>query len=324
MLGKTLANVWAVALGLGVTVVPAGTAVAQNSATTLVLPAKDAQLQAALAAALREPPFRRLVSLKRLSIALVDLSQPGVIRYAGVDDDRMRYAASLPKIGILLGAFDQIQKGQIRYTPALRAKMELMIRRSSNRESTDLIRLVGFHNIASTLRDPRYELYSSKRNGGLWVGRDYGGWIGTWGGDPLHQISHGATARQVARFFVMLDRGALVSQAASAEMKNILGDPAIHHKFVRGLEARQPTSRIFRKSGTWKNWHADAALVERAGKKYVAVALLESPAAKDVLSELIVKLDEIVHGPAGPTIRTAHAVGTTASAGDSLDTGGSR
>lgn len=267
---------------------------------TLVLPAKHTGLQTELNGILVQPPFRRLVAQKRLSVALVDVSQPGVLRYAGVDDDHMRYAASLPKIAILLAVFDQIEQGNLEYTPQLRRKMELMIRRSSNRESTELIKLVGFQNIASTLRDPRYELYSRSRNGGLWVGRDYGGWMGTWRRDPLHEISHGATARQVARFFVMMDRGELVSPWASAEMKGILARPEINHKFVLGLQNR-PTSRIFRKSGTWKNWHADAALVERDGKRYIAVALLESSAAKGVLSALIVKLDDLIHRqPATP------------------------
>lgn len=265
-----------------------------DSASTLVLPAKDQQMQAALSEVLAKPPFRRLVQQKRLSVALVDLSERGIIRYTGVDDDRMRYAASLPKIAILLGAFDQIEKGNLTYSPGLRRKMELMIRRSSNRESTELIRLVGFQNIANTLRDPRYELYGRSRNGGLWVGRDYGGWIGTWRRDPMHSLSHGATARQVARFLVMLDRGQLVSPWASAEMKSIMGNPEISHKFVLGLKS-QPTSRIFRKSGTWKDWHADAALVEREGKKYAAVALLESSSAKGVLSSLIVELDNIIY-----------------------------
>jgi beta-lactamase class A len=97
----------------------------------------------------------------------------------------------------------------------------------------------------------------------------------------------------VARFLVMLDRGELVSPWASGEMKAIMAHPAIHHKFVLGLDAR-PDSRIFRKSGTWRNWHADAAIVERDGKKSVAVALLET-SATGILAQLIVKLDDLIH-----------------------------
>ena len=261
---------------------------------TLVLPAPDPSLQAGLRTILNQSPYRRLVQERRLSVALVDLSDPRVIRYAGVDDDRERYAASLPKIGILLGVFDQIDKGRIEYTPELRGKMELMIRNSSNSISSEMIRLVGFQNIANALRDPRHQLYDPEgRGGGLWVGRGYGSGVGLWRRDPVGNMSHGATARQVARFLVMMDQGTLVSPWASAEMKSIMGNPQIQHKFVAGLTSR-PGSRIFRKSGTWKTWHADAALVERGGKKYVAVALAESSSGGSILSSLILRLDDLV------------------------------
>lgn len=273
--------------------------------STLVLPARSVELQAALEEVLAEASFSSLVKRRLLSVSLVDLSDPSMVRYAGVDDDHMRYAASLPKIGILLGLFDQIDQGTIAYTPRLREQVERMIRHSSNPESTALLRLVGFQSVANTLRNPRYQLYSPDRNGGIWVGRDYGGWIGLWRPDPLHGISHGATTRQVARFFTMLDQDRLVSPWACTEMKRILGESEFHHKFVLGLERERPGSRIYRKSGTWKNWHADAALVERDGKKYVAVALLESPAGASVLPELIVRLDDLIHSS---TPRSAETV----------------
>jgi len=261
---------------------------------TLVLPEPDTQLQAGLRSVLNQSPYRRLIQERRLSVALVDLSDPAGIRYAGVDDDRERYAASLPKIGILLGVFYQIDQGRIRYTPELRRKLELMIRRSDNAISSEMIRLVGFQTIADALRDPRYQLYDPEsRGGGLWVGRGYGNGVGLWRRDPVGNTSHGATARQVARFLVMMERKMLVSEWASTEMKSIMGNPQIKHKFVAGLSSR-PGSRIFRKSGTWKDWHADAALVERDGKKYVAVALAESPSGGAVLSSLILRLDDLV------------------------------
>jgi beta-lactamase class A len=263
---------------------------------TLVFPPKDPGLQRALERTLAEPRFRKLSRAKAISVALVDLTAPGAIRYAGVDDDHMRYAASLPKIAILLGLFDAIERGDIAYTPEIREKTERMIRRSENAVSTELLELVGFDAIALTLEDPRYELYGPDRNGGLWVGRDYGGGQGLWQRDSLHDISHGATARQVARFFVMMDRGLLVSPWASAEMKSIMGDPELHHKFVKGLD-RWPTAQVYRKSGTWRQWHADAALVERDGKKYVAVALLESSSAAGIFPDLIVRLDGLIKAP---------------------------
>lgn len=263
--------------------------------TTLVLPPKDPVLQRGLDQVLAERRYKSLGDERRLSVALVDITNPDRLVYAGVEDDRMRYAASLPKIAILAGVFDQIERGNLEYTPELRTKMERMIRNSDNGISSELIQLVGFQNIARTLQDPRHQLYDRRRGGGLWVGRGFGG-LGVWRRDPIANTSHGATARQVARFFVMLERGELVSPWASTQMKEILADPAIHHKFVLGLEQARPRSTIYRKSGTWQNYHADAALVERDGRSYIAVVLLESPTRSSggVLSSLIVRMDQLI------------------------------
>ncbi len=278
---------------------PALSAVAE-SVVGFAFPPKDSTLQSALERVLAEPPFRRQVSRGRLSVVLVDLSTPGEVRFAGVDENRMRYAASLPKIAIMLAVFEEIERGNLEYTPELRSKLEGMIRKSENRTASQLIDLVGFETIAAVLRDPHYELYDRDRNGGLWVGKGYGG-LGVWLRDPLHDISHGATARQVARFLVMLDVGQLVSPWASSEMKRIMGNPQIEHKFVLGLRG-QSGLRIFRKSGTYKQWHADAAIVEHGAHRYVAVALLESTQWRGVLSTLIRRLDDvIVRGGTGAT-----------------------
>lgn len=271
---------------------------AEADSTSYALPAPDPGLQTRLAAVLGQPPYRRLTEQHRLSVALVDITNLDNPVFAGVEEDRMRYAASLPKIAILAGVFDQIERGRIQYTPELRTKLERMIRNSDNAISSEMIRLVGFQNILRTLQDPRHELWDPRRGGGLWIGRGYGG-LGVWRRDPIANTSHGATARQVARFFVLIERGELVSPWASAEMKSILAHPAIHHKFVLGLEQARPRSVIYRKSGTWQNYHADAALVERDGRKYVAVVLLESPtkSSQGVLASLIVRLDDLIFRP---------------------------
>jgi beta-lactamase class A len=110
----------------------------------------------------------------------------------------------------------------------------------------------------------------------------------------LHNLSHGATALQVARFYYLLETGRLVTPTLSREMKAILAEPAIHHKFVEGLAKVHPDSRLYRKSGTWKNWHADSAIVEHAGRRYIVVALASSPEGEQWLRRLIVPLDEII------------------------------
>jgi beta-lactamase class A len=260
---------------------------------SLVLPAVDVRLQRDLERVMERGRFASLVRDGKLSVVLIDLTDPAQLRLAEILPDSMRYAASLPKIGVMLTVFEEVEAGRLTYTPELRSKLERMIRRSENAVASELIQLVGFDAIEATLRDPRYELYDPKREGGIWVGRGYGSGVGTWKRDPIHAVSHGATARQVARFLLLIERGELVSPAASAEMKRIMGNPEIRHKFVKGLLDIRPMSKIFRKSGTYKDYHADAAIVERAGHRYIAVALLEAP-ERGSMARLIQELDAIV------------------------------
>jgi len=256
--------------------------------------ATDPGLEASLHAALESLGLARLVRGGRIGVALADLSQPGKIRYAGVNDDRMMYAASLPKIAVLLTAFDRVEAGTLKDSPQLRATLTDMIRYSNNAAASRAIRQVGFGSIAHCLQLPRYRLYDPDAGGGLWVGKAYDHQPAV-ARDPLRGLSHGATARQAARFFVLLNQGLLVSPEKSREMKTILGEPGIHHNFVRGLD-RRPGATIFRKSGTYRSYHADAALIERNGHRYVATAIVEDPRGGRILERLIVALDDLVTG----------------------------
>ena len=80
-------------------------------------------------------------------------------------------------------------------------KLTRMIRNSSNSAATEILQRVGMDYLAELLQSPRYRLYDPERNGGLWVGKAYGK-TPAWKRDPLHNLSHGATALQVARFLL--------------------------------------------------------------------------------------------------------------------------
>jgi beta-lactamase class A len=229
----------------------------------------------------------------RLAISLVDVTDNRNPRYAAVNDHDMMYAASLPKIAILLAGFESIRQGLMSYTPDVKAMFTRIARVSSNVDSSRAIQAIGFENIAKVLTSARYKLYDMAHNGGLWIGKAYGGPNDYWKKDPLHNLSHGATALQVARFFLMLDQGRLVSPEYSAEIKEILSNPGIQHKFVKGLESR-PGHVIYRKSGTWKDAHCDAALIEYGDRKYIAVALMKDDRGGEVLPKLIQKLDDLI------------------------------
>ena len=71
----------------------------------------DPLLQRRLEGAIRDLGLRRAVLDRRLAVALVDVTRVHRPRLAAVNGDEMFYAASLPKIAILLGAFVEIERG---------------------------------------------------------------------------------------------------------------------------------------------------------------------------------------------------------------------
>lgn len=281
-----------------------GTATAARQSPGDLRATENARVQAALEASLKQLRLDAAVRDGRLAVTLVDITDPATPRLAQVNGHRMMYAASLPKIAILLGAFHKADAERRALDAQDIDELTQMIRVSSNTAASRALQRVGMDNLARILQSDRYRLYDPALNGGLWVGKAYGPSPAVRR-DPLHKLSHGATAYQVARFYYLLETGQLVSAQASRQMKEILGSPGIHHKFVAGLEQRFPDARIYRKSGSWRTFHADSALVERAGRRYIAVGLANDPRGGEWMRELIVALDGIVFGQWPGTRTTA-------------------
>ncbi len=254
----------------------------------------DSQLQAELDEAVEKLALHDAVEKRQLAVVLVDITRLERPRVASVNGDHMMYAASLPKIAILLAAFEKIAEGRMPLDAKTEATLTAMIRNSSNKAATEMMRRVGKDYIARVLLSPRYRLYDPKRNGGLWVGKDYAK-TGLWRRDPLHNLSHGATALQVARFYYLLETGNLVTPEHSLKMKEILAEPAIEHKFVKALKRVNPAALLFRKSGTWRTYHADSAIVERGRRAYIAVALADSRSGGAWLQQMAVAMDGIIY-----------------------------
>ena len=252
----------------------------------------DPWLQAQLAQLVEAKGLKKAAGQQRLTLALVDITDLKKPRMAAVNGDVMKYAASLPKIAILLTAFVQIEEGKLALDAKLEADMTKMIRHSSNPAATRVLDLVGRDEVTQTLQAPRFLFYDPRYNGGIWVGKAYAR-DGAYQRDPLHQISHGITAIQVARFYYMLTTERLVGPALTVKMKAILSQPAIRHKFVQGLKDH-PEARLYRKSGTWKNFHADSALVEYNEHAYIMVGLAEDPQGGKWLEMLAAPLQALV------------------------------
>jgi len=253
---------------------------------------KHPGLQALLEAGLRRQGLGPALDSEKLAVSLVDLSRPNEIFYAGINDDRMLYAASLPKIGILLAVFEAVERGDIQWQDDFRFKLKKMITISNNEYASWGADIVGLKPMANILLDPRYCLYEGGV-GGLWVGRPF-----RKGGpsfrDPLKSLSHAASSRQAARFYLLLERERLVSRYWSEYMLRLMAPPEYFHKFVKSLQERPRLEFVARKSGTWQNFHADSVLIQHGPNRYVLVGLSDHEDGEQMLRDVAPVADDLI------------------------------
>ncbi|MDB6132098.1 MAG: hypothetical protein JWM59_341 [Verrucomicrobiales bacterium] len=215
---------------------------------------------------------------------------------AMVRPDRIEYAASVAKIGILFAWFTLHPDAAGRMDPQVKQDLGEMAKQSSNPMAAKYSREIGLRRIQEILNGAGF--YDASHGGGLWVGRHYGN-SDERHGDPLADHSHAATVRQVLRFFLMLEQGQLVSPEASAEMRRIFDSPELSHdpiKFVKAL-ADHPDVRLRRKWGTWEDWRHDAAAVIGPGRHYLMVALTHHPRGDEYLEKFAVAVDRHLAAP---------------------------
>jgi beta-lactamase class A len=263
--------------------------------------ALDPRLQQGLERVVTELGLRPDVEARRLALALLDLTVVEAPRLAMLNGNAMMYAASLPKLAILLGAFVEAQLGHLRLDAPHLAAIHDMVRYSSNDAATRVLGWIGRDRLLDILQAPGVALYDPQGAGGLWVGKTYGS-DDAYRRDPIAQLSHGATAFQVARLYYLLEAGYLLDPSLTVQMKDALAHPAIRHKFVKGLESR-PAAEILRKSGTWRDFHADSALIQSAGHTFVMVGLAHHPRGGEWLTRIAAPLHDLIAPPAGPPRR---------------------
>ena len=244
---------------------------------------------------LKNPTWKNLIDKKKMSVGVVDLSNPKEAKFARINGDYMMYAASLPKIAVLLASVDAIENGELKETDEIKKDMRIMISKSNNQATTRMIDRVGYEKIESVLTDPKYEFYDEDNGGGLWVGKRYGG-----GGDtnrePLKNLSHAASVTQVCRFYYLLANGKLVNEKRSKQMLDIMVNPDLHHKFVNSIEQIAPLAKLYRKSGSWKTYHSDSILVwgKNPNRRYILVALIDDPNGEQIIRNLVKPIEKIL------------------------------
>jgi beta-lactamase class A len=231
------------------------------------------------------------MTTEQVAVGVLDLKG---LRLAMVHPDRMDYAASVAKVGILLAYFQLHPEAATHLDPQTRHELGLMAKASSNEMAAKYSRELGLRQIQQVLNS--YHFYDTNHGGGIWVGRHYGGG-GERIGDPLSNNSHAATVRQLLRYFLLLEQGKLVSPEASKTLREIFASPDIPHdniKFVKGLAGRDV--QIIRKWGTWENWFHDSAVITGPGRQYILVALTRHPKGDEYLIELAAAVDDLMTG----------------------------
>jgi beta-lactamase class A len=261
----------------------------------------DPQFQAAFEKALDKQfgqDIRDLVKAEKIGIVLADITDPHKPKVAQINGDNMMYAASLPKIAIVLGVFVEMERGSIKMNDETKQLLIATVRKSSNKAATELLNRVGIENLAEILQSDRYRLYDPQYGGGLWVGRDYGGGP-VWQRDPINNLSHGASAMQAARFYYLAATGRLVDPQYQDALVEVFSNPGISHKFVKGLKEADPEAKVYRKSGTWKQFHADSGVITEKDREYILVALVEDEEGGEGLVELISVVEEFLDSREG-------------------------
>ena len=231
------------------------------------------------------------MTAEKTGVGVLDLN---TLRLAMVRPDQMDYAASVPKIGILLAYFQWHPEAATNLNAQTRRELGEMIKISNNPMAAKYSQELGLKQIQEVLDS--YGFYDVKRGGGIWVGKHYGQ-SGERIGDPLANHSHAATVRQLLRYYLLLEQGKLVSPAASRTMREIFVSPEIAHlgdKFVKGLAGRDV--RILRKSGWWENWFHDTAIVTGGGRHYLMVAMTHHPKGDDYLVQFARAVDDLMVG----------------------------
>jgi beta-lactamase class A len=248
----------------------------------------DQALQAKVESIDAELRARYGMKPEQAAVGVLDLKR---LRLGVIHPDRIEYAASVAKIGILLAFVERHRD----LDPKMRHELGLMIKASSNEMATKFSREMGLAAIQEVLNS--YQLYDRGRGGGIWVGKHYGQGDERIP-DPVGGHSHGATVRQLLRFYLLMEQGKLVSPAASKTMREIFASPEIPHdqiKFVKGLAGRDV--EILRKWGSWQNWLHDTAVVTGPGRHYVLVGLTHHPKGDEYLTELARAIDDAMAPP---------------------------
>ena len=245
----------------------AGLVVRAKAPDRLLWGEPDADLQRQVTEVLSaNPMLGKAHAENRVSVALVDLSDPNDIAYALVRPDWEVFTASMSKIAVLLGV---VSKGG--YEP-VRSRMDDMIKRSDNDQTNWLYWWAGHDAITSALY--AHDLYDDA-TGGLW-------WTPTYRSTPNSPKSGlmiCGTARQAARYLLLMEQGRLIDSESSKVIKDVLRNSGLAVLFP-GIREIDKSARYYGKPGVYEGYVSEAMLVESGAMRYILVVITKGTVYK--------------------------------------------
>src|SRR5258706_11608365 len=109
------------------------------------------------------------MTTEQTAVGVLDLRN---LRLAMIQPDRIDYAASVPKIAILLAYFQLHPGAATNLDAQTRRELGSMIKVSNNEIAAKYSRGLGLKQIQQVLDS--YGFYDAKHGGGLWIGKHYG------------------------------------------------------------------------------------------------------------------------------------------------------
>jgi beta-lactamase class A len=229
------------------------------------------------------------LTVSQTAVGLFDVL---TLRLAMLRPDHEYYAASVAKIGILFAYFQLRPTESETMDSTTQHELGLMIKASSNELAAKFSRRLGLKQIQHALDS--HHFYDTQRGGGIWMGKHYGDDSERFA-SPCGDNSHGATVRQLLRFYLLLEQGRLVSPEASSKMREIFDSPEIPHddiKFFKALSGRNVA--MLRKWGSWEDWLHDTAIITGPGRHYILVGLTHHLHGDEYLAALAEAVDNLM------------------------------
>lgn len=196
---------------------------------------------------------------------------------AGIHADEAVPAASTIKVPVMGALYDAWESGALPRTAADERRLRLMITRSRNIVTNELIDRLGMTRINSWLAANGYQ--ETRVRARILQAEPEG--------------PNTVSAAEMTRMFQQIARGELVSPNASLEMRHLLLEQRWRERIPAALP---PEATVGNKTGTMLGLLHDVAFVEAPdGVRYTFAVLIERQTRADVHSEAIAELSRKVY-----------------------------